>query len=120
MAQPVQQQPDYRHDLHEVCSLRFQPCRRDGTTIEIHSAVFGPLRVSRCAAAVCCFGREGRCGELFVYQFRTDHEMPLHVLGRDDPVFADLCWNAYRMALQQEDREEIILLGNIFPVIMDL
>jgi hypothetical protein len=114
VAQPLQQQPVYIHDLKEVCEKSSRPCRLDDTTVDVNSRNFGRLRISRCAA--------DKCGELFVYQYMTEHEMPLHVVGREDRGLADVCWNAYRVALEQEGRadEPINLGGVIVPVFMDL
>ena len=103
------------HDLKAICERSSMPCRRDGTVIEIPSRIFGRLRVSRC----CNLG--GLCGELFVEQMLTGHEMPLHVLGREDPALADLCWDAYRMALETEGRGDAMLCASgIAPIVLDL
>lgn len=114
MTQPMQQQPVFTHDLHEACEKSYTPCERDGTTVEVPSYVWGGLRISRCSA------RDGKCGELFIEQMITGHEIPLHVLGREDPILVDICANAYRIALEQEGRRELISLGRISPVVVDL
>jgi hypothetical protein len=112
VAQRMQQQPTYIHDLRELCERSSHPCERDTTTTEIKSSVFGLLRISRCAA--------GDCGQLFIEQVATQVEQPLHVLRRQDALFADICWNTFRIALEQEGREVPIKIGEDQPVVLDL
>src|SRR4051812_26757772 len=99
----MQQQTIDAYDLKAVCEKSSQPCRRDSVAVEVSSRVFGRLRVSRCNG-IC-----GHCGEVFVEQLITGHEMPLHVLGREDSTLADICWNALRMGLRQVGRESEVM-----------
>jgi hypothetical protein len=111
----MQQQTVNMHDLKEVCEKSYAPCLRDSTVVYYPSVLFGRLEISRCA------GLCNLCGELFVKQLVTGQEMPLHVLGRQDETLADLCWNAYRMALCQEGRgNDVLCTGGITPVVLDL
>lgn len=110
MAQPMQQQRAFVHDLKEVCAKSSAPCRRDMTVVHIATSVFGELTVSRCC------GMDDHCGQLFVHQIMTGHEMPLHVLDRENREFADFCYKGYREALRHEGREgAAIAMGGNTP-----
>lgn len=98
MSQPMQQQQPFVHDLKGVCEKSASPCQRDTTEVKVMTRNFETLSITRCCSM------SDRCGQLFVRQESTGHEMPLHVLDRADADTADLCFQAFREALRREGR----------------